>query len=319
MAAEDFRILIVDDIHPILMDRLAVLPGIVIDYQPNIAAENIAQALRSAHGLVIRTKTQVTSSLLTAAPHLKWVARAGAGLDNIDEAAAAALDISLFNAPEGNRDAVAEHVIGMLLSLFNKLNTAHTEVSQGIWQRENNRGIELKGKTVGLIGYGNNGRATAQKLSGFGVKVLAYDKYLSGYGDAYATEAGMERLFESCDIVSLHLPLTTESRAMVNANYLGRFEKPIYLINAARGELVKLADLKTAIEQAKVLGACLDVLENEKPATFTAAEKATHQALVDSGKVLFSPHVAGWTVESYRKISEVLAGKIEGWFRRPSA
>lgn len=314
MAAEEFRVLIVDDVHPILMDRLSLLPQIVIDYQPQIPADHIADGMRTAHGLVIRTKTHISGSMLAAAPQLRWVARAGAGLDNIDEAAAAALDITLFNAPEGNRDAVGEHVIGMLLSLFNKLNNAHTEVSRGIWQREANRGIELKGKTIGLIGYGNNGRATAQKLSGFGVKVLAYDKYLSGYGDSYATEAGMERLFESCDILSLHLPLTAESRAMVDANYLGRFEKPIYLINAARGELVKLADLKTALDQGKVLGACLDVLENEKPATFTPAEKATHQALVDSGKVLFSPHVAGWTVESYRKISEVLAGKIEAWF-----
>jgi len=314
MAAEEFRVLIVDEVHPVLLNRLSLLPQINIDYQAHIAADQIGAALRPAQGLVIRTKTQITGEMLAAAPHLRWIARAGAGLDNIDEAAAAALDITLFNAPEGNRDAVGEHVIGMLLSLFNKLTTAHAEVSQGIWQREANRGIELKGKTVGLIGYGNNGRATAQKLSGFGVKVLAYDKYLNGYGDSYATEAGMERLFESCDVLSLHLPLTAESRAMVDANYLGRFEKPIYLINAARGELVKLADLKTALDRGQVLGACLDVLENEKLTSFHPAEKAQHQALVDSGKVLFTPHVAGWTVESYRKISEVLAGKIEAWF-----
>jgi len=314
MAAEEFRLLIVDDLHPILMDRLRLFPQVVIDYQPKIAAEDIADAMRNAHGLVIRTKTPITSSMLAASPKLRWVARAGAGLDNIDEAAAAALDIALFNAPEGNRDAVGEHVIGMLLSLFNKLNTAHTEVSQGIWQREANRGIELKGKTVGLIGYGNNGHATAQKLSGFGVKVLAYDKYLSGYGDVYATEAGMERLFESCDILSLHLPLTTESRAMVDANFIGRFEKPVFLINAARGELVRLKDLKAALDSGQVLGACLDVLENEKLSQFTPEEKSLLTDLAHSGKVLFSPHVAGWTVESYRKISEVLAGKIEAWF-----
>ncbi len=314
MAAEEFRILIVDDVHPILMDRLSLLPQIVIDFQPQIPAEQIAEAMRKANGLVIRTKTHISGSMLAAAPKLRWVARAGAGLDNIDEAAAAALDIQLFNAPEGNRDAVGEHVIGMLLSLFNKLTTAHAEVSKGIWQRETNRGIELMGKTVGLIGYGNNGRATAKKLSGFGVKVLAYDKYLSGYGDQYTNEAGMERLFESCDILSLHLPLTAESRGLVDANYLGRFEKPIYLINAARGELVKLADLKTALDRGRVLGACLDVLENEKLTSFHPAEKELHQALVNSGKVLFTPHVAGWTVESFRKISEVLARKIEAWF-----
>ncbi len=313
MAAEAFRILIADDVHPVLMDRLQLLPGVEIDYQPHIPAENIGEAMRTANGLVIRTKCQITGAMMAAAPGLRWIARAGAGLDNIDEGAASALGITLFNAPEGNRDAVGEHVIGMLLTLFNKLHTAHREVINGVWQREANRGVELMGKTVGLIGYGNNGRATAQKLSGFGVKVLAYDKYLSGYGDAYATEAGMERLFESCDVLSLHLPLTTESRGMIDADYLGRFEKPIYLINAARGELVRLKDLALAIDKAQVTGACLDVLENEKTGLLSPEEKALYQRLADTGRVLFSPHVAGWTVESYRKISEVLAGKISTW------
>lgn len=314
-----FNILVVDDIHPLLLDRLSQFPGVEVHYQPKIAVNDIPEQLRQMQGLVIRTKCFVSSELMAAAPQLRWIARAGAGLDNIDEAAARTLGIALLNAPEGNRDAVAEHVLGMLLALFNHLPRAHQEVTQGLWRREANRGTELMGKTIGLIGYGNNGQATARKLSGFEVKVLAYDKYRRAYSDAYAEEASPERLFESCDILSLHLPLTHESRGMVDAAFLNRFEKPIWLINAARGELVKLPDLYAAIKSGQLKGACLDVLENEKFDQLTAAEKALYEQLAQSGKVLFSPHIAGWTHESYYKIAAVLADKIQAWLEQQPA
>ncbi len=316
LAADPFRILIVDDVHPLLLEKLGTLPGVQIDYRPDLEVSAFETALRTTNGLVIRTKLKVKAEHMAAAPGLRWIARAGAGLDNIDEAAAAALGIDLMNAPEGNRDAVGEHVVGMLLSLFNKLLSAHNEVVNGLWRREANRGIELGGKTVGLIGYGNNGRATAQKMSGFGVKILAYDKYRSGFGDEKVVESSMERIFEQADILSLHLPLTAESMGLVNADYLNRFEKPIWLVNAARGEIVKLAAVADALENGKLLGACLDVLENEKPASRTPAEQQLYDRLSGSGRVLFSPHVAGWTVESYLKISEVLAAKIDHWFNQ---
>lgn len=316
LAADPFRILIVDDVHPLLLEKLGALPGVQLDYRPDLEVSAFETAIRPVNGLVIRTKLKVKADHMAAASGLRWIARAGAGLDNIDEAAAAALGIELMNAPEGNRDAVGEHVVGMLLSLFNKLPSAHNEVVNGLWRREANRGIELGGKTVGLIGYGNNGQATAQKLSGFGVKILAYDKYRSGFGDEKVAESSMERIFEQADILSLHLPLTTESLGMVNADYLYRFEKPIWLVNAARGEIVKLAAVADALENGKLLGACLDVLENEKPETRTPTEQQLYERFAQSGKVLFSPHVAGWTVESYRKISEVLATKIDQWFSR---
>lgn len=307
MAAELFRILFIDDVHPALTERLALLDGVKIDYQPNIKADEVPAALRTAHGLVVRSKVFLNAQLLAAAPKLQFIARAGAGMDNIDVAVAQSLGIRLFNAPEGNRQAVAEHVLGMLLTLFNRLREADASVRSGIWDREAHRGLELQGKTVGLIGYGNNGQATARLLYAFGCKVLAYDKFKTGFSDAFVKEASLEQLFEKAEVLSLHLPLTNESRGMVNANFLGAFERLQWLVNASRGEIVVLADLADALEGGRLQGACLDVLENEKPNQWN---NQLMQRLFAHPKVLFSPHVGGWSVESYRKISEVLADKL---------
>lgn len=305
--ADGFRLLVVDDVHPYLLEKLAALPQLQLDYQPEIAASAVAEALKTANGLVIRSKIHLSGDILAKAPHLRFIARAGAGMDNIDEGAARELGIKLFNAPEGNRLAVAEHVLSMLLCLFNQLRQADTQVRQGIWQREANRGLELAGKTVGIIGFGHNGSATAQLLQAVGCKVLAYDKYKKGFGTACIQEVSMERLFEEADILSLHIPLTAETYGMINQAFLGAFHKPIYFVNASRGEIAQLHALADALENRQLSGACLDVLEHEKPESWN---EALMQRLFHQPNVIFSPHVAGWTVESYRKISEVLAEKL---------
>jgi D-3-phosphoglycerate dehydrogenase len=219
-------------------------------------------------------------------------------------------NIALFNAPEGNRVAVAEHALGMLLCLFNKLHLADRQVRGGTWDREGNRGVELMGKTVGIIGYGNTGREFARRVNAFGCPVLAYDKYQQGYGDPFAEESTLEAIYEQADVLSLHVPLTPETLGWVDENFLGRFRKEIYLVNTARGEIVPLAGLMAALESGKVHGACLDVLENEKLATLNPTQRAAFDALAASDRVLLTPHVAGWTHESYRKINLVLVEKI---------
>ena len=306
-----FRILIVDDIHPALIYGLEELPEVEVDDRPDLTAAQAAALLPGYDGLVVRSKLQLSGAVLAPCTRLQFIARAGAGMDNIDEGAARQLGIRLFNAPEGNRQAVAEHVVGMLLTLFNKLRSAHQSISAGQWLREEHRGEELSGKTVGLIGFGNNGMATAKVLSGFGCEVLAYDKYKTGFSSEYAKEASLERLFEHCDVLSLHLPLNSESRQMINSSFIGAFHKPIYLINAARGEIVVLADLVEALEKGKVLGACLDVLENEKPGQWDAG---LMERLFRLPQVVLSPHVAGWTTASYQKIAQVLLEKLRAEF-----
>jgi len=305
--------LIVDDIHPVFLERMAAI-GVEVDYKPTINRINTEQIMANYELLVVRSKFRIDQSFLAVSPKLKVIARAGAGMDNIDEAYALRRGIVLINAPEGNRDAVGEHLIGMLLALMNRLTFGNREIREGVWLREENRGVELGGRTVGLIGYGNNGGAMARKLAGFGVKVLAYDKYKAGFSDAYAKEASLEELFEEADVLSLHIPLTEESREMVNAAFLRRFRKPIYFLNGARGEIVAVSDVLDALDEGRILGAAFDVLPVEK---FPALLEADwYQRLILNDKVLLSPHVAGWTVESYRKIAEVLADKIASYMAK---
>ncbi|MEX2379901.1 MAG: NAD(P)-dependent oxidoreductase, partial [Vicingaceae bacterium] len=268
---------------------------------------------KNYEGAVIRSKFKFDREVFDVAPHLKWIARSGAGMENIDTELAEKRGVKCFNSPEGNRDAVAEHSIGMLLTLFNQLIQADAEVRMGEWNREKNRGIELKGKTVGILGYGFMGGAFAKRLKGFDVNVIAYDKYKSGFGNDFVQEVDLPTLFDQSDVLSLHLPLTEETTFMVNANFINRFKKPIYLINTARGKNVKTADLVTALKSGRVLGACLDVLEYEKTSFESLkTDELTEdfQYLRTSNKVILSPHVAGWTQESYVKLSTVLAEKI---------
>lgn len=303
------HILIIDEMHPSLVPLLAD-QGHTADYRPDITRAEILECLAGYDGIIVRSKTAIDEPLLQRATRLRFVARAGAGLDQIDAGAVARRGIRLFNAPEGNRDAVAEHAVGMLLCLMNGIHVADRQVRGLAWNREGNRGTELKGRTVGIIGYGNTGREFARRIQAFGCEVLAYDKYLENFSDAFARESTLETIFEQAQVLSLHVPLTPETNRWLTLPVYNRFRHGFFLINTSRGEVVPLADLQQAIGAGIVRGACLDVLENEKLDTLTASQREAFDALCQSGRVLFTPHVAGWTHESYVKISEVLVSKI---------
>jgi len=301
------NILIVDDIHPIFIEQAEAM-GYHCDYQPTIKPDQAYEILGGYEGLVIRSKFLVDHKVLDLSKKLQFICRAGAGMDNIDENYAIEKGITLINAPEGNMDAVGEHAVGMLLNLMNNFNHADAEIREGLWKREANRGYELKGKTVGIIGYGFMGGSFARKLAGFSVNVIAYDKYKTGFSDQYVREVSMEEIVKLADVVSFHIPLTPETNGIVDDEYLFHFRKPIFLLNTSRGKVVKVQAVLNAIKQGKILGAGLDVLEVEKfPAL---GEQSWYEELKQSGKVLLTPHVAGWTFDSYRRISEVMAEKL---------
>ncbi|ETZ24295.1 2-hydroxyacid dehydrogenase [Pedobacter sp. V48] len=301
------KILIVDDLHPAFKES-AIALGYEVNDQPLITRAETLAVIAEYEGIAVRTKFLIDKELLSAGVKLKFVARAGAGLDNIDEAFAKEKNIELLNAPEGNMDAVGEHATGLLLALMNNFRKADIEVRNGVWDREGNRGFELKGKTVGIIGYGFMGKSFAKKLAGFEVNVIAYDKYKTGFTDVYAKEVSMEEIVKQSDVLSLHVPLTSETRQMIDEEYLFHFRKPIFFINTARGEVVNTRAVLNAIAANKILGAGLDVLEVEKfPAL---GNQDWYQGLAKSDKVILTPHVGGWTFDSYRKISEVLAAKL---------
>jgi len=301
------KILIIDDLHPSFKNS-AIELGFEVDDLPKITREETMDVIGNYVGIAVRTKFRIDQELMDRGTKLKFVARAGAGLDNIDEAYAKTKKIQLINAPEGNRDALGEHALALLLSLMNNLRKSDIEIRNGIWDREGNRAWELKGKTVGIIGYGFMGSSFARKLSGFEVKVIAYDKYKTGFSDEYATECSMEEIVKYSDVLSFHIPLTTETRQMVDEEYLLHFKKPIFFINTARGEIVNTQAVLNAINNNKILAAGLDVLDAEKfPAL---AQQSWYTELIHSPKVILTPHVGGWTFDSYRKISEVLADKL---------
>lgn len=302
------KILIVDDLHPDFKLAAEDL-GFEVHDRPLIKKEEVLEILPNYIGLAIRTKFRVDQQVMDAAPNLKFVARAGAGMDNIDVAIADEKNIQLINAPEGNSDAVGEHATGLLLSLMNNFRKADIEIRNGIWDREGNRGYELKGKTVGIIGYGHMGQSFAKKLKGFEVNVLAYDKYKTGFSDDFAKEVSMDEMVKQVDVLSLHIPLTKETKQMVNDEYLLHFRRPIFFLNTARGEIVNTTSVLKGLKTGKILGAGLDVLEVEK---FPNLESAPfYQDLIAEGKLILTPHIGGWTFDSYRKISEVLAGKLK--------
>lgn len=306
------KILIADSMHPSLFEMLEVQKW-DYDYHPEYKREDIKNALPGYDGLMIRSKTFLDREMLENARNLRFIARAGAGLDLIDLEVAGGLNIEVFHAGTGNRDAVAEQALGMLLALFNNILRADRQVRAGIWDREGNRGVELMGKTVGLIGYGNNGSATAKRLSGFGCKVLAYDKYRDNYGDAFATESSIEEIQREADVLSLHIPLTDITRYLVDERFIAGFAKPFYLLNLSRGEVVKLKAVTEALESGKIKGACLDVLENEKITKLTPEQQLVFDYLRSSDRVVLTPHIGGWTHESYVRINEVLVEQIRNW------
>jgi len=312
MSKEQLRVLFIDSTHPRLLEMLEEA-GFDCQYTPELSKNELLNIFDQFDGFIIRSKFKLTKTELDKATRLKFIGRVGAGLENIDVPYAESKGISCFNAPEGNRDAVGEHALGMLLCLFNNLCRCNAEVSKGMWRREENRGLEIKGKTVGIIGYGNMGNAFAQRLKGFGCKVIAYDKYKFDYTDEFCEEKQLQDLFEQCDILSLHIPQTEETMFMVNDDFLSQFKKPFFLINTARGKIVKISDLVKHLKTGQVRGACLDVLEYEKTSfeDLHANElPEDFQYLIDTDNVLLSPHVGGWTHESNIKLSEVTAQKI---------
>jgi len=301
------NILIVDDIHEVLLQKLRKA-GIACDYRPEITRAEAERIVPDCTGLVVRSKFQVDRDFIDRAPNLRFIARSGAGTDNIDEAYALSKNIALLSANEGNCDAMAEHMVGMLLNLMNHLNRSDREIRSGKWLREENRGYELKGRTVAIIGYGHNGQAMARKLSGFEVGVIAYDKYKTGFSDSYAREVAMEEVAHRADVLSFHIPLTGETRGLVDEEYLSRFKKPIFLLMGARGGIVDLPSVLRCLDCGVILGAAFDVLPAERFPNLS--EQPWYADLISRDNVLLSPHVAGWTFESYFKLSDVLADKI---------
>lgn len=308
------KILIADDFHPLLMEKLAEA-NIPYSYQPNLDRLGILEQLKQgATCLVLRSKIIVDQEVLAAGTGLQMIARGGAGMDNVDEAAAQALQIECVNAGEANSDAVGEHTIGMLLGLLHRIAKSDAEVRKGIWDREGNRGVELAGKTVGIVGFGNTGSAVAKKLLGFDVRILAYDKYLSGFGNEHIQEASMQEIFQHADILTIHVPLDGHTKHMVNSDFLQQFVRKIYLLNLSRGAVVNTSDVVKFLQNGKILGFAADVLENENPSQMKDSDMAWFQNLIQRPNVVLSPHVAGWSTESYIKISTVLAAKIIGRF-----
>lgn len=307
------RILFIDTVHDHLWSHLTRMDFECVDGSV-WTREQILRNINDFEGIVIRSRIMLDKDFLDAAKNLRFVARAGSGMENIDVEHAKMLGIQCLNAPEGNRDAVAEHAIGMLLGLFNHIHTSDREVRKGSWLREPNRGVELLGRTVGIIGYGNTGQAFAKRLAGFGVLTYAYDKFKKRFADNLVVETNMESIFQEAEVISLHVPLTEETHHMVNDEFFAKLSHPIFLINTSRGKVVDTDALVRAIENGKVLGACLDVLEFEK-FNFEQIESKdippSFQYLINSPKVILTPHVAGWTNESNAKIAHVLGEKIQ--------
>lgn len=307
---ESLRCLVVDLMHDTLINMLEEA-GWKVDYRPEMTRAELRQQHRGYDGLIVRSKTRVDRDLLGDAPTLRFVARAGAGLDNVDLEYLSEKNIEVLHAAEGNRDAVGEFTVGVLLALMRNIPRAHHQVVQRQWLREENRGEEIMGKTVSIIGFGNMGRAFARRLSGFGCKILVYDKYKTGFATELWEEADMNQVYEETDILSLHVPLTHETRAMVDAEYLGRFRKPIIIVNTARGEIIPFAALADGLATGRVRGAALDVLENERLDELSAEQQEALTKLIAGGNVIFTPHIAGWTYESHIKINVALVNKIK--------
>ena len=306
--------LVVDEMHPSLQPLLQSI-GIEVDYQPTLTAAEVPAALAAQpyEGLVVRSKLRVTADLLAHGSHLRYVARAGAGTDNIDEAAMATAGVTLLNAPEGNRDAVGEFAVGLLLTLLRNIARADYEVRHGLWLREANRGEEIGGKTIGLLGYGHMGRALARRLSAFGCTVLTHDSNPAVVADQYTTLVPLAELQARADVLSLHIPYSPANHHFVNEAFLAAFTKPIWVLNTARGEVLNHAALVAGLQAGTVRGAALDVLDNEKLRQLTAAQQATFDFLKTAANVVLTPHVSGWTHESYARINEVLVEKIRAF------
>lgn len=310
------KILLLDSNHPLITEQL-LAKGFILEEDFTSSYDEVLQKINQYDGIIIRSRIPLDKNFLENAQNLKFIARVGAGMENIDLEVAKNIGISLINSPEGNRDAVAEHVVAMLLILMNRLFIASEEVKNGIWKREENRGDELLGKTFGIIGYGNMGKATAKRLSGFGVEVIFYD-ILPNLEDEFAKQVSLEELQERADILSLHIPLDASTEYLVDENFISKMKKNFYLVNTARGKNVKTSALVDALKSGKVKAAALDVLEYEKTsfenldisASLSTRNKEDLQFLLESNQVIVTPHIAGWTHQSKEKLAQFIVDKI---------
>ena len=307
------KILQLDTNHRLITEQLSA-KGFMLDEDTTSTYDEVLEKIADYEGIIIRSRIPVDQNFLEHAKNLKFIARVGAGMENIDVRFAEERGIKLISSPEGNRDSVAEHVVGMLLILMHRLFISSAEVKNGIWKREENRGDELLGKTFGIIGYGNMGKAVARRLSGFGVKVIFHD-ILPNLSDEFATQVSLETLKNEADILSLHIPITDETYQLIDAQFISGMKKDFYFINTARGKNVKTSDLVEAVRSGKVKGACLDVLEYEKASFENLEIENTDSAfLLQSEKVIVTPHIAGWTVQSKEKLAQVVVDKILAGF-----
>ena len=303
------KILLLDKNHPLITEQLSE-KGFVLEEDFSSSYEQVLDKIHLYEGIIIRSRIPLDAHFLEKAKNLKFIARVGAGMENIDIAKAQELGIKLINSPEGNKDAVAEHVIGTLLVLMNRLFISSNEVKKGIWLREENRGEEILGKTFGIIGYGNMGKAVAKRLSGFGCKTIFYD-IKPNLSDEFATQVSLQELQENADILSLHTPLTEDTLYMIDEEFISKMKKNFYFINTARGKNLKTSALVNALKSGKIKGACLDVLEYEKTSFENLETKNEDlEYLLNSEKAIITPHIAGWTHESKIKLAQVIVDKI---------
>jgi len=300
------KVLFIETVHSLLKEQLEN-KGFICETAYNKKRNEIKKIIHQYEGIIIRSKFNIDKEFIDHADKLKFIARAGSGMENINVKYAESKKIKCYNAAEGNSQAVAEHALGLLLCLFNNINKSHSEITKGKWVREENRGIEISGKNIGIIGYGNTGKAFAKIMEGFGVNILVYDKYLT----EYRYKSTMQEIYENIDILSLHIPLNKENKYLINDDVIKKFHKPFYLINTSRGKCVNTKSVVDGLKSGKIHGVCLDVIEYEEP-SFLQINKTSKELnyLINSNKTLLTSHIAGWTKESNIKIAKILLEKI---------
>jgi len=304
------KVVITGKAHPYLMETLR-LKGYEVIYDPGITYEQLTAIIADVEGIVVTTRIKVDRTLLEKAGQLKWIGRLGSGMELIDVGFASSRGIRCESSPEGNRNAVAEHALGLLLNLMNNISSSFEEVKKGIWKRDENRGVELSGQTVGIIGFGNTGSSFARLLQPFGVTILAYDKYKSGYANNYIHEANLEQLCKYCNVISFHVPQTNETLHMADDSFFNSLQQRPFILNTARGKVMSLQQVNKALDENKIAGAGLDVLENEKFESYSSEEKMQLEKLISRSNVILTPHIAGYSHEAFFKMAKILLEKID--------